>query len=243
MKRSNLLSIKIVIALLTLVIGLGCTHQLEVKNLRSYQNLQMNPLQKALVIGVVPSTEDIHSQELMKGIATALGKYSATVLLPYSPGSAKKADVVANIAIRPEYKGSGWNFLINWPGFLIWTPAWNGYVYKVNYNIEIMLSNGADNSKIDSWSIPIKLNLRHADFDRTWTEISWLEVSGIAFIGGILFTQYDDDVTPLLVEKIAVPIGDYIAQEIVNRINNSGRFVYIQPVAPPVSLAAIPGKR
>lgn len=232
----------VMVVLMAVIFGSGCAHQLEVKNLRSYQNMQMNPLHKPLTIGVVPSTEDIDSQRLMKGVGTALQKYSATVLLPYSPGSVTKADVVAKIAIRPEYKGSGWNFLINWPGFLIWAPAWNGYVYKVNYSIEVMLTKGGDNSKIDSWSIPINLNLRHAEMDRTWTEIGWLEVGVIPLIGGIVFTQYDPDVTPILVDKIEVPIGDYIAQEIITRLNNSGGFTYLLPVVQPISLAALPAR-
>jgi hypothetical protein len=220
-----------------MMFGSGCVHTLEVKNMRAYENMQMNPLQKPITIGVVPSTEDANTQQLMKGIGTALGRYSATVLLPYSPGSASKADVVANIKILSEYKGSGWNFLINFPGFLIFTPAWNGYVYKANYNVEIMLAKGADNSRIDAWSTPINLDLRQAEFDRTWTEISWLEVGAIAFIGGCVFTGYDTDVTQPLVEKIENPIGDYIAQEIVNRINNSGKLLVPAPAAAPAAAA------
>lgn len=224
--------------LVAAVFGSGCAHQLEVKNLRSYHNMQMNPLNKPVTIGVIPSTEDIDSQRLMKGVGNALAKYSATILMPYSPGSSRKADVVANIAIRPEYEGSGWNFLVNFPGFLVWAPAWNGYVYHVNYNVQIMLTNAADGSKIDSWAIPINLNLRHAAMDRTWTEISWFEVGVIALVGGIVFIQYDDDVTPLLVEKIEVPIGDYIGQEIVNRINNSAGVSDARPIIQHTDVAA-----
>ncbi len=44
----------------------------------------------------------------------------------------------------------------------------------------------------------------------------------IAFISGLIFISYDDDVTPVVAEKIEVPIGDYIAQEIVNRLNDFG---------------------
>lgn len=239
--KNRIVEISMILALAA-ILGSGCAHQLEVKNLRSYQNMQMNPLEKPITIGVVPSTEDIDSKRLMKGVGTALGKYSATVLLPYSPTSARKADVIAKIAIRPEYKGSGWNFLINWPGFLIWTPAWHGYVYKVNYDVEIMLTKGGDNSKIDSWSIPVKLNLRHAEMNRTWTEIGWLEWGVIPLVGGIVFTQYDPGVTPILVDKIEVPIGDYIAQEIITRINNSGGFTYVLPTGEQVGLAAVPAR-
>lgn len=197
----------------------GCAHQLEIKNLQAYQNLSITPLAKSHTIGIVPSTEDVASKQLVRGIGNALNKYSATVLLPYYANSSRKADIIAQITIRPEYKGSGANFWINWPGFLIWTPAWNGYVYKANYDISISLTDAAGR-KIDSWKMPIALNIRHAEIDRTWTEIGWFEVSLIPFVGGFVFMEYDPDVTPLLANAIEVPIGDYIAQDIVHRINN-----------------------
>ncbi len=70
--------------------------------------------------------------------------------------------------------------------------------------------------------------LRHADINRTWTEVSWFEWGIIAFIGGIAFTQYDDNVSPLVADKIQEPIGDYIAQKIIKSINDSGHFALIR---------------
>lgn len=205
----------------------GCSHPLTIKNLQTYENRSMMSLEQPLSIGIIPQAGDIHCERLVKGVGEALGKYSANVMLPYSKGSLKCVDVLTNINVRPKYEGSGWNFLINWPGFLIFTPAWNGYVYSVDYNVDIALTRASDNSNIDTFNIPINLNIRHAAIDRTWTEISWFEVSAIALIGGIVFIQYDDDVSPLVMDKIYGPVGDYIAQEIVSRINNAGGFVQI----------------
>ena len=219
-----------------MMLGSGCAHTLDVKNLSTYENVQTHPLQKPLTIGVLPSTDDIGSSQLMKGIETSLGRYSTTVVLPSASENTRKVDVVANIKIHSEYKGSGWNFLINWPGFLIFTPAWNGYVYKANYNVDIVLAKGMDNNQLDVWSTPINLDLRQAEIDRTWTEVGWLEVGIIPLIGGFVFIGYDTDVTPILGEKIQNPIGDYIAQDIVNHINNCSNLVVSVPVAaPPVA--------
>lgn len=198
----------------------SCSHQLEIKNIQSYQNLQMEALRKPVSIGVIQTPEDEETKLIVKGVGSALGTYSARVVLPYAPSVEKKADYVVNIAINPEYNGSGWNFLINWPGFLIWTPVWNGYAYEVKYNVSLAVTRVIDGKNIDSWTMPIILDIRHASFDRTWTEISWLEVSAIAFIGGFYVTKYDTDITPLVVEKVERPIGDYIAKEIVQRINS-----------------------
>ena len=142
--------------------------------------------------------------------------------------------------IEAAHEGSGCNFLVNWPGFLIWTPAWNGYIYKVKYTINCTLTKGANKETIDQFKIPIALNIRHAAINRTWTEISWLEVSAIAFVGGLVFISYDESVTPLVSEKIETPIGRYIAQEIVKRINAHGGLTYIHLRGQALELA-LPG--
>ncbi|HOE97638.1 MAG TPA: hypothetical protein PK847_13775 [Candidatus Sumerlaeota bacterium] len=205
------------------VLLLGCSHALEVRNLRSYESMQIQPLHNPpITVGIVPSTTDIESEKLIKGIGTALERHGATVIMPYAVGSALKPDVIANIAVRPEYRGSGWNFLINFPGFLVWAPAWHGYHYNVDYDMQVSLTDAARNTQIDSWAVPVELNVRHADMDRTWTEISWLEWGVIALVGGFVFINYDEDVTPLLVDHLETPLGDFIAQQIIARLNGSG---------------------
>ena len=215
------------IALVTIVLLSGCAHPLTVKNLNSYSNLGMASLSKRLSIGVIPYNGDIHCEKIMKGIGDALGKYGSDVLLPYNLSSSRKVDIVANISVKPEYKGSLWNLLLNFPGFLIWAPALNGYVYKVNYNVDVLLTNPIDKTKIDSFNLPINLDVRHADINRTWAELSWFEVGSIALVSGIFYTGYDKTVSSLIADEMKMPIGDYIAQKIVSRINNSGKFAGI----------------
>lgn len=234
---SGLLGLAVKVSLV-MIFCYGCAHQLEVKNIDDYRNNTIRPAGKPVTIGIISSTEGEDIQQIVKGTGTALGKYSANVILPYSPERDKNAEILADIAVTPEYKGSGWNFLINFPGFLIFTPAWNGYVYGVDYNVDILLTKASDNSKIDSWTMPINLNLRHAEIDRTWTEISYLEFGVIALFGGIAFVQYDPDVTPLLGEKIGAPVGDYIAQEIINHLNNNG-VLTSQPASDPPASAVV----
>ena len=214
-----------------ILLATGCTHTLEIKNLSTFENMSLSSLERPVSIGIIPTSVDLHGQKLIKGIATELGKASANILLPYFPNSTKEVDITAKIVVKPEYRGSGWNFLINFPGFLIFTPAWNGYVYQVNYDVDVLLTDQKNNNKIDSFQIPVHLNIRHADMNRTWTEISWFEVGSIALISGIIFIQYDDSVSPLVAEKIQIPIGDYIAQEIVARVNNYGEFGAEPPIS------------
>jgi hypothetical protein len=206
--------------LLFLLVTSSCSHNLEIINLGTYKNKNLNMLDKNVTIGIIPSTNSPYVNKLFKGIATELEKYSADVRLPYSVENSMPIDVKANIDIRLDVKGSSRNFWINWPGFIIFTPLWHGYKYRNKYNIDVLLSRAADNQKIDSFSVPVNLEIRHSDSNRTWIEVSFLDWSITAFISGFVFIQYDKNVTELVVDEIQMPIGNYIAQKIVSRINN-----------------------
>jgi len=209
-----------IVGLGAMLILSGCSHPLTVKNIRAYQVQMPMPLEQRLSIGIIPQAGDRDSDLILKRIPAAL--HSMDVTMPYQRGSSCKVDVIAQVSIQPEYKGSGWNFLINWPGFLIFTPAWNGYVYKVNYKVDVNLIKADGNQPISSFSNPIELNIRHAAMNRTWTEISWLEVSVIAFVGGIVFTGFDDQVSTLTAEKVKDDLAEYIAAKIIGTLRAGG---------------------
>lgn len=219
----------------------GCTHPLAIKNLSNYQSFGITSFEKPVKIGIVVNTAEPDEKRILDGVANALGSYSAQVVMPYQPSGQKPVDIIVHAGIVGVHEGSGWNFLVNFPGFLIWAPAWNGYLYEVKYTINCTLIKSSTQETIDQFKIPIALNIRHADFNRTWTEISWLEVGVIALIGGLVFTSYDQNVTPLVSEKIENPIGKYIAQEIVKRINAHGGLSTIHPTnqAKPIAVPAL----
>lgn len=209
----------------------GCQHALTVKNMGDYRRTGV-VANRPVVVGLVVQSTDDASGRLGEGIASGLRNSAAEVIYPYASAGSLKADVQANIVINPTYKGSGANFFINFPGFLIFTPAWNGYVYKVDYDVSVKLVRTADQSPIDTFKLPIKLNVRHADFNRTWTEVSWFEVGAIALVSGVVFINYDSTVSPLVADASKSTLGSYIAQEIVKKVNAA------PAVVPPAVVAA-----
>jgi hypothetical protein len=205
----------------------GCTHQLACKNLGDYKPISLGAASKPLTIGLVPIGGDEYGDQLIRYVRDSLIlKYNAKVVLPYLPGSSEPADIVTTLSVKPKYEGSGWNFLVNFPGFLVFVPALNGYVYHVSYDTNVVLQKTGDDKPVDTFDVPITLNLRHADINRTWTEVSWLEVGVIAFVGGIVFTQYDNSVTPVVMKDLGPQLGDYLATEIMNRVKKSGQFAF-----------------
>jgi len=226
-KTDSLLFVSLLLLLVMFLLS-GCVHPLVINNMSTYQTSGITSFDKPLKIGIVNDTTEPEQKSILSGIANALSSYSAKIVMPYAPNSQNPVDIIANIDIETAHDGSGWNFLVNFPGFLIFAPAWNGYLYEVKYTINCTLTKGANKDAIDQFKIPIVLDIRHASYNRTWTEISWFEVGAIAFVGGLVFITYDDNVTPLVMEKTENPLGKYIAQEIVKRINSKGGFTYIR---------------
>lgn len=219
----------------------GCSHTLEVKNISEYKSdALVQKVNKPITVGIVfDEGDNPELRQIVKEVGSELQKYTTKVVYPYNALGHNKVDVEARVSITPQYKGSGANFWINFPGFLVFAPAWNGYVYKVNYDVEVVLFDTGKNKSIDKFSLPIKLDIRHASINRTWTEISWFEVGAIAFVSGLVFTQYSPSVTPLVVNATSRTLGDYIAEEIVNRLNASGLYSKIFPLEVTEWLAAL----
>ncbi|MBI9020162.1 MAG: SHOCT domain-containing protein [Verrucomicrobia bacterium] len=220
----------LVLAVLMLAVTMvGCTHQLQIKNLSSYYNTSINSLENPVRVGIRSTCSDFEDQQLVRGIGSNLSKYNARVTTNIN-GDNSNVDVVATISVLSDYKGSGWNFLINFPGFLVWAPAWHGYNYQVNHNVNVHLTDAKTGKSIDTINVPVSLNIRHADFDRTWTELSWLEFGVIAFVGGIVFIAYDDDITPMVAQRADHVITDYIAQRVAGSLTSYKPVMVEKPV-------------
>jgi len=206
---------------------------MQIKNMSVYTPMGFTSLDKPIKIGIESEPQAPDEKVIVNGMAEELARYNARVVMPYIRNSQNPVDLIAKVDIQTERSGSGWNFLVNFPGFLVFAPAWNGYLYDVKYAITVSL-NKPDGKKImDDFKIPIALDIRHAAINRTWTEISYLEVGAIAFVGGLVFITYDDGVTALLPEKVGSPLGKYVANEIARRINSSGAFA-ANEAGPPV---------
>ncbi len=209
------------VCLFAICISLGCSHALQITNANDYFAPPSPPLQKPVKLGVTSgSAADSTNSRYVNAVVDALQRSGnfERVLYPYSPTvNQGQVDLLVDIAVNPKYDGSGENFFINWPGFLIFAPAVWGYKYNADIDTRVGITNLKDNTS-KQIALPVHYVFRHADMGRTWTEVSWFEVSIIALVGGVAFTGYDNDVTPQFISAVAPNYGSYVSRKIIEAL-------------------------
>jgi hypothetical protein len=214
--RTSLACPKLVWLIAVALLTTGCSHTLEVKNIGLYKPEFVSTPPNPPLVGLSMATSSPEEERLVMAVANALKRDGFKITYPFYPTeeNLRSVDYLVKLTTSSQYKGSGWNFLINWPGFVLWTPAWYGYKYRVVYGFDADITDTRTSAMLPRLSMPVDLDIRHADLGRTWTEVSWLEWSAIAFIGGLIFTRYDADITPELVDRTEQKIANYVASKI-----------------------------
>ena len=198
----------------------SCAHKLEITNLHDNRVLPSSALKGgSKIIGISSDDQSFQTQQYLKAVVNSLRTSNTfdQVIYPYNSSGGKKVDYVVNIAVSAKYSGKISNFFVSWPGFLVFTPAVLGYGYNATVNTDLNVSN-QKNNKTQVVPLINSYDFRHAEMDRTWTEIGWLEVSIIPFVGGFFFTQYDPDATEEFLVKVSDNYGAIVARGIVEAI-------------------------
>jgi hypothetical protein len=204
----------IFILVMMVAIFTGCTHPMAVKNLDAYHNKTIVALDEHLRVGIRANAADLNGHRFIHAVGRDLLKYNAQATTAVDQSN-EFIDVIANISIVSTQRGSGWNFWADFPGFLIWFPSWHGYNYDVMYDIDVTLNDAKTGKLINSMYIPVRLDVKHADIDRTWVDgIAWPTIGVSALIGGLHNMTYDETITPLVEQEVAPVLADYVAQQI-----------------------------
>lgn len=206
-------------------VQIGCSHSLEITNSDKYlRSKQLSNYDQGLVIGITQFSgnsneiwfrnkliEEVRRSPLSDGIVTNYSHAS-------NIGRDVEPDILIDLDPSVKYRTSLINFPINWPGFIIFTPAWNGFVYHadINTHYEILTPEG---ESIAESTIRTHYNIRQAEFDRTvWSNgIGWLVDPVFIPIGSGIYdaTFFDKDVIP----KFRRRVEDNYTSYVMGRIN------------------------
>ena len=225
----------------------ACSHELQIKNLAMYQTTYQLGAETARPrIAILPfdGTPDdmfffntiVERLSNDPGIADLRTDYVPRIAQMH-PDQARLfvPDLLLSIRPKATYRSSGWNFLVNWPGFLIFTPSWNGYVYHADVMTSFVVHD-SDGKVLNQLDVPMSLNIRHADSDRTtWAELGWLEVSALPFFSGFYFAStFDRDVIPPFQTYVKDTYSNYVMSQARKRIQS------VAATIAPVDVAAPP---
>ncbi|ODS30649.1 MAG: hypothetical protein SCARUB_04238 [Candidatus Scalindua rubra] len=199
----------------------GCSHQLAISNPDDYYS-STPYINKSISLGVLPPQSQDAERLVNEIVDNLRGLGNIKVISPYAKSAGNPVDYILDFNIQTKYSGDGMNFLISFPGFLIFAPWWNGYNYKANLNTKVTFTEYNSNQVVTTQTYDTQYRCKQSEFDRTWTQgADWLLTYGIAsLIGGIVFTNYDNDITSDFVRSFSQPYGSYIARKVGTLLNS-----------------------
>lgn len=209
----------LVLFLISIFFTVGCSHSLQVRNLDSFTvPVSFGESEKKVNLGIMPFTGEPDSLWFFNVIAEGLNSREGIDKLQtnYRAKGKFNPDYILSIEPQAKYKSSAWNFIISCPGFIIFTPAWNGYVYSLDVKTTVTVYDGEE-KKIKSFEIETPYSIRHAEFDRTSidTGLGWL-FGFPAVLGGIYnAVAFDDDIKGNLQFKIKENYRSYVVEQIM----------------------------
>jgi hypothetical protein len=196
----------------------GCTHTMSIRNADEYVHTSSSERPLTLVVETDVTALDAEGlvEAVKDGLAASPSVHRVWSAKELPPGV--EPDYV--VVVRPvtDYEGSGWNYPITFPGFLVFTHAWNGYHYKANVTTELALRDPGVEEALSSQTVETHWNLRHCDFERGALNSSgWYTpfYGALNIFIGFWMLRYDSDATPDFVREAKQPYGNFIAAKVI----------------------------
>lgn len=201
---------------------MGCTHAMRIKNLDEFKKA-MPVVQAPLVIGLKDESAPGDGQQLAKFVYEAMrtNPNVKQVVLPEQDGWSS-VDAVVTLKPKADYSGSGWNYAITFPGFLLFTHAWNGYVYEADVVTEVAVE--LPHQTPINKQIQTRYSLRHCCFARgAATSSGWYlpGYGGTNLIVGFFMLRYDDHATPEFLKEVRPSYGEYIVASVIELVEQA----------------------
>lgn len=196
----------------------ACTHSMRVPNLRQYALEPTHATRQNVAVLAYEGSDDaeplfqdaVDSLRAHPSVAQLRTRWSRDDVEPdFAP------DVVLRITPSVEYKGSGWNLPITFPGFLVFTHAWNGYVYSADVHTEVEVIDPRSDDVVKRLDVPTAYSMRHTSAARGfWSGSGWWMPGwgATALLSGLFFISYSDSATEPFLEEVRRPYGEYIAE-------------------------------
>jgi hypothetical protein len=223
MKANRIITHSSVLVLLVSLVG--CTCELQLRNPCEHvvmdpvmylsdkpvvvQNFKGDPEDVQFFKAVVRSLDEDYSMEVIRGSLSA------------KCNKVKRCDYAVDIRIEPRYEGSWVNFLLTFPGFILFAPSWNGYYYDAVMETRVCILDSKGKVLREVEESPV-FELNYMDFGRSFFAYSgwWMPGLGAtSLLAAPYMATYDEDASSPLQDEIEDIYGQKIADRIVDAIN------------------------
>lgn len=201
-----------------LLLVMGCTHNLRITNGDVMATSDVKPI-KAVKIGFINSQDTLINSAIEE---TSLNAMVTETKKNCITDTCSNLDYLIELTNTMNYSASGENFLITFPGFLIFTHAWLGYKYNVAIDTQSKLID-SKGQVLSEQKISTPYEFRYTSFVRgaTTSLVGWFTPGWgvIDVVPGMIFaTSYDDRANNELIDKIKPSYKSFVSGKILEQI-------------------------
>ena len=218
----------LLIGVVAISVGVGCTHSLRVSPIgdAKYQYESKMANVKEEKIGIVKAkTSDADLRRMFNSfILSFSGAYQGKLVKEYDRGS--KAEAVNKIIeIGLTEMKYGYNhpksFFIQWPGFLIFMPAWNGLSYHITIKGYVKIYNAKDNKLLKESEINDYYIVNYTEFGRGTVSTlgGWFAFSIPSFIGAFVPSEWDEGMKSDANTRLENYFGKSLSAKVIKELN------------------------
>lgn len=212
----------------------ACTHHMTIVNQKQYEDTAGVWAERSLTFAVETDATGEDAKALVEAVKEGLGTHSSVARVAFAKEAPRDFTPDYIVRVRPEtsYEGSGWNYPITFPGFLIFTHAWNGFVYGADVTTQIEIRTPGVEQAVATQTLQTNWNLRHCDFERgAWTSSGWYTpfYGGLNLIIGFFMIPYDEDATPDFLAEVNRPYGRFVAAKVIELVGKAPATVAAPP--------------
>lgn len=218
------------------VASAACTHDMRI--VEADERFAPGRLNRSVRVAIEAAAAEHDERMLVDFVQDALTRHSSVERVAVN-GQAPPdflPDFVVRVQPVTEYDASGLNYLITFPGFIVFTHAWNGFHYSADIDTAVVVTTPAGD-ELGRAQIPSSYALRHTSFTRgAVTSSGWYTPfsGGINLIIGFFMINYDEKATDPFLEDVRDRYGRMVADEVI-RI--ASPHIVPAPPTPPAPLA------
>ena len=198
----------------------SCTHSLDIINRDDYVLPRTEGPRKN--VAVLPVDGEDGTTVFAEHVVEGLRRHPSVAQVRTNwrwekTGDGFRPDIVLKIRPEVNYEGSGWNFLVTFPGFLFFLPAAHGYNYHARLATNIDFYDLKSRDLAQTLVVETDYKMRHCDFERSFfAESGWWTPGwgATSLLSAPFMMAYDDDATQPFQREIGRSYGDYVTEKL-----------------------------